>query len=236
MNIGIDIDGVLTDLENYIRNVAKKYMNENGFDFDDTINPNTIYGFLSKEDSNHFWDTHWENYATTIKVRENASKTIEKLKNNGNKIIIITARTYDNQIVKAGIKRQKNMEKLITEWLNKNNIKYDKLVFSNLNKLKDCLDNKIDIMIEDSISNIKQLKDNMKIICFDATYNHSYTNSQIYKYITGMTYIIQLLRFNYFFQSINNFIRIFIILKHHIRMIIINHIFKFCKRKPFDFR
>lgn len=179
VNIGIDIDGVLTDLENYIGTVGKEFMIENNLGFDNTMNPNTVYGFLNKEDSHQFWDTHWENYATNIKVRKNASKTIKKLKNNGNKIIIITARTYDSQIVKDGIKRQKKMEKLTINWLNKNNIKYDKIIFSNLNKLKDCLDNKIDIMLEDSISNIEQLKDNMKIICFDAKYNCSYTNSKI---------------------------------------------------------
>lgn len=181
MNIGIDIDGVLTDLENYIKTVGKKYMIENNLGFDDTMNTNSICGFLSKEDSHQFWDTHWEKYATTIKVRENASNIIEKLKNDGNKIIIITARTYDSQIVKRGIKRQKNMEKLIIKWLDKNNIMYDKIVFSNLNKLKACLNNKIDIMIEDSISNIEQLKNHMKLLCFDAKYNHSYTNNQIYR-------------------------------------------------------
>lgn len=173
MNIGIDIDGVLTDLENYIKTVGKKYMIENNLGFDDTMNTNSICGFLSKEDSHQFWDTHWEKYATSIKVRENASNIIEKLKNDGNKIIIITARTYDSQIVKRGIKRQKNMEKLIIKWLDKNNIMYDKIVFSNLNKLKACLNNKIDIMIEDSISNIEQLKNHMKLLCFDAKYNHS---------------------------------------------------------------
>ena len=181
MNIGIDIDGVLTDLENYIKTVGKKYMIENNLGFDDTMNTNSIFGFLSKEDSHQFWDTHWEKYATSIKVRENASNIIEKLKNDGNKIIIITARTYDSQIVKRGIKRQKNMEKLIIKWLDKNNIMYDKIVFSNLNKLKACLNNKIDIMIEDSISNIEQLKNHMKLLCFDAKYNHSYTNNQIYR-------------------------------------------------------
>ncbi|MCI8671331.1 MAG: hypothetical protein HFI36_04780 [Bacilli bacterium] len=181
MNIGIDIDGVLTDLENYIKTVGKKYMIENNLGFDDTMNTNSICGFLSKEDSHQFWDTHWEKYATSIKVRENASNIIEKLKNDGNKIIIITARTYDSQIVKRGIKRQKNMEKLIIKWLDKNNIMYDKIVFSNLNKLKACLNNKIDIMIEDSISNIEQLKNHMKLLCFDAKYNHSYTNNQIYR-------------------------------------------------------
>ena len=156
-------------------------MIENNLGFDDTMNTNSICGFFSKEDSHQFWDTHWEKYATSIKVRENASNIIEKLKNDGNKIIIITARTYDSQIVKRGIKRQKNMEKLIIKWLDKNNIMYDKIVFSNLNKLKACLNNKIDIMIEDSISNIEQLKNHMKLLCFDAKYNHSYTNNQIYR-------------------------------------------------------
>lgn len=181
MNIGIDIDGVLTDLENYIGTVGKEYTIENNLGFDDSMNTNTIHGFLSKEDSKRFWDTHWENYASTIKVRKNASNIIEKLKNDGNKIIIITARTYDSQIIKNGFKRHKNMEKLIIKWLDKNNIKYDKIIFSNLNKLKDCLDNKIDIMIEDSVSNIEQLKDSMKILCFDAKYNRSYTNRQMYR-------------------------------------------------------
>ena len=102
MNIGIDIDGVLTDLENYIGTVGKKYMIENNLDFDDTMNTNTIYGFLSKKDSHRFWNIHWEKYATTIKIRKNASNVIEKLKNDGNKIIIITARTYDSQIIKGG--------------------------------------------------------------------------------------------------------------------------------------
>ncbi len=181
MNIGIDIDGVLTDMENYIGTVGKKYTFENNLGFDDTMNTNTIYGFLSKEDSHRFWDAHWEKYATTIKMRKNASNVIEKIKNDGNKIIIITARTYDSQIIKDGIKRQKNMEELIIKWLNENNIKYDKIIFSNLNKLQNCLDNKIDIMIEDSISNIEKLKDYMKIICFDAKYNQSYANNQIFR-------------------------------------------------------
>ncbi len=36
-------------------------------------------------------------------------------------------------------------------------------------------------MIEDSVSNIEQLKDHMEILCFDAKYNQSYDNSQIYR-------------------------------------------------------
>lgn len=179
MNIGIDIDGVLTNLENYISTVGKRYMLQNNLKFDDKMNENTIYGFFSKNDSNFFWNTHWESYAETIKVRKDASRIIEKLKNDGNKIIIITARTYDSQIVKSGMERQKNMEQLIIKWLTKNNIKYDKIVFSNLNKLEDCLSNKIDIMIEDSVSNIKQIKNSIKVLCFDAKYNRFYTDNKV---------------------------------------------------------
>lgn len=181
MNIGIDIDGVLTNLEHYIATVGKKYTIENNLGFDDEMNPNTIYGFLTKEDSHRFWDKHWENYSTTIEVRKNASNIIEQLKKDGNKIIIITARTYDSQIIKSGIHRQKNMEQLIIQWLNKNHIKYDKIIFSPLNKLNDCLDNKIDVMIEDSVANIEQLKNHMEIICFNAKYNRSYMNSQMHR-------------------------------------------------------
>lgn len=181
MNIGIDIDGVLTDMENYIATVGKKYAIRNDLAFDEKMGENTICGFLTKEDSREFWDKHWEIYAKNIAVRKSASKVIKKLKDEGNCIIIITARTYDRPIIKMGIKRQKNMEKLIIKWLDKNNIIYDKLIFSNLNKVKDCLANHIDIMIEDSIGNIEQLKNYCKVICFNAKYNEFYKNDKIHR-------------------------------------------------------
>lgn len=179
MTIGIDIDGVLTDLEHYIATSGKKYTEENHLGFDDTMGVNSIYGFLCKEDSNRFWDQYWEVYARTVKVRDQASIVIQKLRDDGNKIIIITARTYDSQIVKDGISRQKSMEKLIVKWLNQNHIVYDKIVFSNLNKLRDCLDHQIDVMIEDSVSNMESLKNDMRILCFDAKYNRYYMDNQV---------------------------------------------------------
>ena len=179
MNIGIDIDGVLTNLENYIATIGKKFTILNNLGFDDKMSQNSIYGFLKKEDSHAFWDKHWFDYAKNIPARPNCSQIINKLKQEGNNIIIITARTYDSQIIKYGIKKQKEMEQEIINWLQNNNINYDKLIFSDINKLKNCIDNNIDIMIEDSISNIEQLKKHMKIICFNAKYNKVYKDRNL---------------------------------------------------------
>lgn len=179
MNIGIDIDGVLTDLENYILTEGYNFTLKNGLGFNKEMNKNSIYGFLKKEDSHQFWDKYWFEYAEKVSVRSNAAKVIKKLKEEGNKIIIIMARTYDSQIVKYGLEKQKKMEQLIITWLEKNQIFYDKIVFSNLNKLKDCLDNQIDIMIEDSVSNIEQLKNDMKVLCFDSKYNRLYKDKKV---------------------------------------------------------
>lgn len=179
MNIGIDIDGVLTCLEDYISSIGKNFAIKNGLGFDDNMSSKSIYGFLSKKDSHRFWDEYWEHYAKNITIRPFAKEVISELKKEGNNIFIITARTYDRQIVKDGIKRQKNMENMIRLWLKKNEIIYDKLLFSDLNKLKTCLDNNIDIMIEDSIANIDQLKGHMKIICFNAKYNNDYKDNNV---------------------------------------------------------
>lgn len=179
MNIGIDIDGVLTDLEYYIATVGKNFTIVNNLGFDDEMSKDSIYGFLKKEDSHKFWDKYWFDYAKNVPARDNCSEIINKLKQEGNNIIIITARTYDSQIVKHGLEKKKNMEQEIIKWLKNNNITYDKIIFSDLNKVKPCLDHGIDIMIEDSVSNIEQLKNDINVLCFAAKYNNYFKDESV---------------------------------------------------------
>ncbi len=179
MNIGIDIDGVLTNLEEYIKIYGSKYAVENNLGFDLEMGKDSVYGFKSKEDSNNFWEKNWFDYAYNVPVRPFAAEIIKKLKEKGNNIIIITARTYDKPIVKYGIENQKRMEKAIIKWLKNNNIEYDKIIFSGLSKIESCLENHIDIMIEDSTYNIEQLKKITKVMCFDAKYNSLYKDNNI---------------------------------------------------------
>lgn len=73
------------------------------------------------------------------------------------------------------------MRATVKEWLNKNGIVYDKIIFSGEDKSKHIIENDINIMIEDSPNNLKQLSQITKMICFDWVYNRGIENSNIYR-------------------------------------------------------
>ena len=179
MNIGIDIDGVLTEMEQYILTVGQDFAISHQLQFDPSFSKQSVQGFSNKNDSCSFWDQYWFDYASFVSVKPFASDVIRKLHEEGHRIFLITARTYDSQILKYGISRQQKMEQAIIAWLDKNDIFYDKLIFSNLNKLASCLENKIDIMIDDTVTNIEQLQGYMDLILFSSKYNAWYKNDAV---------------------------------------------------------
>ena len=63
------------------------------------------------------------------------------------------------------------MQDIVRYWFKANNLYYDELIFSTVNKLGNCRENNIDIMVEDSPHNIKQLAEFLPVICFDTRYN-----------------------------------------------------------------
>lgn len=133
-----------------------------------------IYNLTDEED-NEFWSEAIYDYIK-IKPRDYASEVIEKLKNEGNKIYIITNRTSDLSYCDITIEKMKNY---VTTWLNENNIYYDKIIFSNGTKENDIIDNKVDIMIEDKIQNIEKLSQYIPVICYDNRNNNKCTNNNI---------------------------------------------------------
>jgi len=65
---------------------------------------------------------------------------------------------------------------MLINWLKENNVIYDKLIFTGdyytgEDKLKLCIDHKLDIMIEDNVVNVNSISDIMPVICFDTSYN-----------------------------------------------------------------
>ena len=46
------------------------------------------------------------------------------------------------------------MRKIVLEWLKENNIFYDNIIFSPEDKINICIENDIDLMIEDKVENI----------------------------------------------------------------------------------
>lgn len=175
MNIGIDIDGVLTNEHSWhircgSQYLGKKPINKYGF------TTREIFG-VTKEVEDEFWNKNVWKYAEEEKPRADVSKVINKLHSDGNKIYIITARAFaylDNDL-------GNKMKNIVKEWFRKNNIFYDKIVFTNTSKLSVCKENNIDIMIEDNVDNINEISKELTIICMDHPYNKNCVKDNIFR-------------------------------------------------------
>lgn len=172
MRIGIDIDGVLTNIEQFVFDYVIKYCVENNieynvgesnYDYCKTFN-------ISKEQEMEFWSRYLEYYAINEKARPFASEVIRKLKEDRHEIYIITARWFTNRDDDIGNK----MREIVKDWLCKNSILYDRLIFSKAEKerkYKEIIENEIDIMIEDSPNNINEISNFIPVICYNTLYN-----------------------------------------------------------------
>lgn len=148
MVIGIDIDDTIAKTSEAIDLYAKEYT-ENILKRDFTLNMVDIYDPMwakhvyswSIEEDNRFWNLYYEKITKNIKPKEDAIEIINKLYKN-NKIIIISAR-WDR---KSGI-----INKITEEWLKNYNIYYDSLYMNHQDKRNIAKDNKIDLLIDDSI-------------------------------------------------------------------------------------
>ena len=168
MRIGIDIDGVLTDIDKFTIDYFSKYCVENGIDYNigkADYYVSKTFGIDHKIEED-FWDKYLIYYSLNEKPRKFASEIIRKLKSDGNEIYIITARWTANRDDEIG----KNMRNIVINWLSENDIYYDELIFSKAakeRKSQEIVDNNIDIMIEDNPNNILELSKIIPIICYD---------------------------------------------------------------------
>lgn len=179
MRIAFDGDGVLTNLEDYQLKYGKEYftdvkdIDETGYDIQDIFH-------CSKEEREKFWTKYIWRYCLKEKPRDNIAATIRKLKEEGNEIFIITGRAHTTEQNVTGAL----FRKMMIYWLEKENIPYDKIVFcsegnSAEDKYKACIENNVDVIIDDKKENIEALKDITKVICFDAAYNRDYNYENV---------------------------------------------------------
>lgn len=176
MRIGIDIDGVLTDLARFVSDYGIKFCHENNIEYkikDDSYYESEALG-ISLENAEKFWNKYLPYYATEYEPRKFASEVIKKLKEN-NEIYIITARNEE------GLPKEVygKMQEFVKEWLEKNHIEYDKLIFTVGSKLPYCLENNIDIMVEDSPRNLTEISTKIPVLCFDNPYNKNVEGENI---------------------------------------------------------
>lgn len=174
MIIGIDIDDTINTLAEKLIKYAKIYnmeknithkIREEEWDF------NKAYGW-NTDNEREFFEKYIKNILDEAEVKKDASKYINKLKSEGNSIVIITARSVKNHY---------DIYNITTNWLNRNNICYDKIEIESLDKAEKCKKNNIDIFIDDNMYNCMSVHDEVKIptFIFDSIYNKKEENTHI---------------------------------------------------------
>lgn len=164
MKIGIDIDDTMTNTFDYLVPYISEFF---GMDIEFLKNHNISYNTLPKEMKKRelaFAKKYYDIVIPNTPFKNEVSDYIKKIKSLGHQIIIITARNkslYTDEY-KTTIKELKN-----------NNIIYDKLI-CDFDKAKICQEEKIDLFIDDSITNCNNVKQlGIKTILFNSKSNIS---------------------------------------------------------------
>ena len=194
MKIGIDIDNTLTEVQEELNKAAFEYAISLGKKIDNYDNPmedikNNGDTYRKKfqfeyEELKYFLKNIQENITNNATPRENAKEVIDKLKKEGHEIYIITAR--DSEF-------HDDPYKLSKDWLDKNEIYYDKLIVNAREKSSICKNEKIDLFIDDQLNNCLSVQNAgiQTIMITDKTYNYDKIKqlkdwNEIYNYINEM--------------------------------------------------
>lgn len=174
MRIGIDIDNTITDTLPLLKEYCKKYndevvkrnlkMNEKGY-----ITSN-LYDW-TREEENDFFQKYMDTVRMNVELKPNAKEVINRLKQE-HEIYIITARKT---------RSDKDAYELSKEYLDKNEITYDRLVTECEDKLEYCLQNQIDVMIDDEPQNVNAISQKLPVIVFKGIMNEECEGENIYK-------------------------------------------------------
>ena len=165
MRLGLDIDNVILEtdevlLEEFLKEDKNK--RNKGIINKDLYLMSGMFDW-TKDEIDQFLSMNMERVAKNLKPKENTKHYIDKLINDGHEIYLISNRSS---------KQYKNAFETTANNLKDNEINYTKLIITETNdKSGACLENNIDIMIDDRPSNCLKLIDkNIKCILFKSKY------------------------------------------------------------------
>lgn len=166
MNIAIDIDDTLTNSFDYFMpfvaeyfGVSVSYCKENGISY-------CLLPEKWKEKELDFCKTYYDRVVEYTPFKADAAQTVQKIKARGHKIFILTARN-DSMYTDPYRTTQKELAN--------GNIPYDKLLCA-LDKATACADEKIDLLIDDSINNCTAVsRKGIAVVLFTSKWNEKAT-------------------------------------------------------------
>jgi len=169
MNIGIDIDGVITHEKKGKENVWLRALNNY---FDDKITrKKDVYNFteaydIPLEDLREFLNQKLHEIYSGVDIMPDAKEMIDKIKAAGHTIYLITA-------------RHSEFRPLTIKWLEQNHVKYDYLYHED-EKAELAVEKNIKLFFEDNESNAKSIIDNeIPVILVDKYHNKDIEDSEL---------------------------------------------------------
>jgi Uncharacterized conserved protein len=170
MRIGLDIDGVLMDDDEFVLAHTTKYAFENNIqDTFKNLSAFTYQKLIWDENIiDDYRQTYLWDYYKNDKPRKFANEVIKKIRKKGHEIIILTTRWTATEDTSNG----KRVRDITLKWLKQNDIEYDDIIFTKGDKSKECIEYKIDLIIDDSPRVIEEAKNIVKyVFCYDNRYN-----------------------------------------------------------------
>lgn len=182
MNIGIVIDGVLTDLERFQFDYGSKFYfgqemelkNPRGKSVDEIFGRHGNY--LEKKINHSFWERYYEFYLSKGPVRLFASEIIQKLHQMGYQIYLLTTRTLNCY----ALSKEKVMQ-LTQLWLAEQGIYFDFLIFSDIINVELIKKYEIDLLLDHHPHSIFHIAMQIPVICFHAKYNELCKGENVYR-------------------------------------------------------
>lgn len=159
MNIGVDLDGVLFDTENYFRTYSMLYnfekIQKDEVDREELYFSNRFNWTIDEVDE--FFDEYIEMIETEAPIMPMAKQILQRFKNAGHKLYVITNRGS-----------RYNIEVEITKKrLNELGVKFDDIFLGVHDKAGKCKELQIDVMIDDLYNNVEKVsKEKIKCLYF----------------------------------------------------------------------
>ena len=185
MVIGIDMDDTICSTNELIIVEADKYDKEvlNGTGIKD-VNEYEFTKMMGweKDMKGQFFSDRLEYIMDNAEIKENAKEVINKLYDEGNKIIIISFRKG---------KYISDPYALTKNWLDRNGVKYHKIYVDTGTKVDECLENNVKLFIDDKESHCEDVSSaGIDVLLFTNLYNHEEKRfnrvdnwNQVYSYI-----------------------------------------------------
>jgi len=180
MNIGIDIDDTISETFEILLPYSQKYTTqdlkkESKLDFRVDLSNHFYIVYMNnwnEQEAIAFWEKYYAEILKQVNIKKFASETIKKLREEGHKIYLITAR-WDM--------KKDNVEEITKQWLKENNVEYDGLFLNASDKLKLAKENKIDLFIDDSFNNCKKIAhdSDIKVYMMTSRVNESFNDEKI---------------------------------------------------------